>query len=353
MDDRGDTDDVGERDDSDEMGDRDDSGDSNDRDDNHRFPFRRQRIDRHPGQMRAFRLAYDGRSFRGFQRQPDVPTVEDALFDALRALDVWTVSDSESDAGDEPDSGTTVEPDHGRPDRPPGYAAAGRTDAGVSALTQTVAFACPAWLTPSALNSRLPASIRAWASADVDPTFHATHDAVQREYTYFLHAPTPDDGASKSIDDERVRTALRTLTGQHDFHNLTPDDEGAVRTLRATVDRDGDFLVVRAAADGFPREFVRRLARLLESVGAGTVDSGFVDRVLDSKPLTGAAGVGPAPPEPLVLSGVRYPDCEFEPDSDAVASTADVFGARHSAALANARVAGFVRDGIADGNPTS
>ena len=338
MGDRGDTDDVGERD---------DSGDSNDRDDNdnHRFPFRRRRIDRNPGQMRAFRLAYDGRSFRGFQRQPDVPTVEDALFDALRALDVWPDASSDFENADDVS-------DDDRPDRPPGYAAAGRTDAGVSALAQTVAFACPAWLTPSALNSRLPASIRAWASADVDPTFHATHDAVEREYTYFLHAPTAGDVASKSIDDERVRTALRTLTGQHDFHNLTPDDDGAVRTLSATVDRDGDFLVVRAAADGFPREFVRRLARLLESVGAGTVDPGFVDRVLDSKPLSGAAGVGPAPPEPLVLSGVRYPDCEFEPDSDAVASAADVFRARHSAALANAQVAGFVRDGIVDGNST-
>ncbi|ERH00453.1 MAG: hypothetical protein J07HN6_02073 [Halonotius sp. J07HN6] len=38
--------------------------------------------------MRAFRLAYDGRPFYGFQRQPSVPTVEGALFDALRALSV-------------------------------------------------------------------------------------------------------------------------------------------------------------------------------------------------------------------------------------------------------------------------
>ena len=47
--------------------------------------------------------------------------------------------------------------------------AAGRTDAGVSALAQTVAFDAPEWLTPRALNAELPAEIRAWASADVMP----------------------------------------------------------------------------------------------------------------------------------------------------------------------------------------
>jgi acetyltransferase len=60
---------------------------------------------------RAFRVAYDGRPFHGFQRQPDVPTVEDTLFDALRAADLLA-----ADAN-----------------RPSGYAAAGRTDAGASA----------------------------------------------------------------------------------------------------------------------------------------------------------------------------------------------------------------------------
>ena len=99
--------------------------------------------------MHAYRIAYDGRPYHGFQRQPDVPTVEDAMLGALRDLDVL--------AGDA--------------DTPPGYAAAGRTDAGVSALAQTVAFEAPDWLSPAAFNSELPESIRAWASADVDAEF--------------------------------------------------------------------------------------------------------------------------------------------------------------------------------------
>lgn len=332
--------------------------------------MRRVRIDRSAGRMRAFRIAYDGSQFRGFQRQPDVKTVEDTLFDALRTLGVFD-RDREAAASDSdgrnssttpgaPATGDSPETADGDavtgPNRPPGYAAAGRTDAGVSALAQTVAFACPTWLTPRALNSELPASIRAWASADVAPDFHATHDAVRREYTYYLHAPAKNDvgaGGTEAktphlprIDDERVRAALAMLSGRHDFHNLASQEEGTVRDLTATVARDGEFLLLRVAADGFPRGFVRRLATLLREVGTGTAEPAFVERILGSEPLSGAEGVGPAPAEPLVLSGVTYPNCEFERDSDAATSAAAVFSTRQSAALSTARVAGFVCEGV-------
>ena len=83
--------------------------------------------------MRAYRLAYDGAGYRGFQRQPHGETVEDALFGALRDLDVAFVDGS-----------------------PVGYTAAGRTDAGVSARAQTVAFEAPEWLRPRAFDAELP-----------------------------------------------------------------------------------------------------------------------------------------------------------------------------------------------------
>ena len=172
--------------------------------------------------MRAFRIAYDGRPYHGFQRQPDVQTVEDALLDALVELDVI----EEVGAGTRP--------------TPPGYAAAGRTDAGVSATAQTVAFEGPAWLSPAALNGELPADVRAWAAADADDGFHATHHAAEREYTYFLSDP---DGQA-----ERARTAVAVLSGEHDFHNLTPDDEGTVRALSASVERDGGIATVDVKA---------------------------------------------------------------------------------------------------------
>ncbi|WP_458187435.1 tRNA pseudouridine(38-40) synthase TruA [Haladaptatus sp. NG-WS-4] len=242
--------------------------------------------------MRAFRIAYDGRPYYGFQRQPDVPTVEDALFDALRALGVAD-------------------------DVPEGYATAGRTDAGVSAVAQTVAFECPDWLTPSAFNSELPASIRAWASTEVVPEFHATHDAYFREYVYHCYAPRANLALAKDASDR--------LAGEHDFHNLTPDNEGTVRDLNVRVLQDGDYLVFTLRAPGFARNLVRRVVSLAHAIAVGDAPIAKVDRVLAPEPLDGPAGVPPAPAHPLVLADVGY-DCEFSVDEDGAESAREVFG---------------------------
>ena len=277
--------------------------------------------------MRAFRLAYDGRPFYGFQRQPDVPTVEGTLFEALRSLSVLS-----ADA-----------------DRPEGYAAAGRTDAGVSAVAQTVAFECPDWLRPRALNSELPGTIRAWASAEVAPEFHATHHAVRRVYTYYVYAPRREsrslDGRPP-VDDERATAALDSLCGYNDFHNLTPDDTGTQRGVSGRLTRDGEWLLIEVAAGGFARELVRRLVSVVRIVATGErpvdwIDDLLGDEAVDPRPP-------PAPPEPLVLSAVRYPGVDFERDPQAVDSGAVAFGERAIEAVARGRVSRAVVDRLTE-----
>ncbi|WP_254762181.1 tRNA pseudouridine(38-40) synthase TruA [Natrinema marinum] len=278
--------------------------------------------------LRAFRIAYDGTSYHGFQRQPDVPTVEDAVFDALRTLEV-------------------LEPDA---DKPAGYAAAGRTDAGVSAIAQTIALEAPDWLTPRALNGDLPADVRAWAAADAPEGFHATHHASRRIYTYHLYAPTEAVSGSRRaapvIDDDRFRAACEALSGTHDFHNLTPDDHNTERAPSLEVRRDDDYLVLTVSAGGFARELVRRLVSLARAIGAGDEPLAKIDRVFEPEPLPGHEGIAPAPPEPLVLTDVRYPDLAFEIDEDAADSARAVFERRRIDRTTGARVAEQVANGM-------
>ncbi|MFC6903674.1 tRNA pseudouridine(38-40) synthase TruA [Halalkalicoccus tibetensis] len=265
--------------------------------------------------MRAFRVAYDGTPYHGFQRQPDVATVEGTLF---RALERHGVLEGE---------------------KPTGYAAAGRTDRGVSALAQTVAFDCPDWLTPAALNGELPADVRAWASADVeDEKFHAQYDARSREYAYQLHAP--------DADDDRLRAALDRLAGTHDFHNLTPDSGDTERTIRvATLERDGEFAVITVRAGGFLRQLVRRLVSLVSAVGRGEREFAFLDRVLSEERLSGPEGIAPAPPEPLVLTDVAY-DLDFALDGRAAKSARAVFEEKRVERETRSRVAGRIAGGL-------
>lgn len=297
--------------------------------------------------MRAYRIAYDGTGYRGFQRQPHGDTVENALFEALDALGVT---------------------DGGKPD---GYSAAGRTDAGVSAIQQTVAFEAPDWLTPRVLAAELPSGVCAWASADAPDGFHATRDALRREYEYHLYAPgaagdggegddrdetvakdrdaTIADGRHPSaLDDDLARVVLDRLSGSHDVHNLTPDREGTDRTLDATCERDGAYLVCAFAAAGFPREFVRRAVGLLVAVASGDRDPAFLDRVLSGERLQGPDGVGPAPPEPLLLRRVAY-DLDFAVDDDAAASARAVFEESRVRRRTGERVARRLRDGSSSG----
>src|SRR5512144_2789567 len=115
----------------------------------------------------AVEIAYDGTRFRGFQRQPGLPTVQDALEAALASVDV----------------------------RAP-LAVAARTDAGVHALAQVVSFSARAALDPEALrrglNAALPDGILALEAHRVDPSFHARNSAVARTYVYLVGAPPPE-----------------------------------------------------------------------------------------------------------------------------------------------------------------
>ncbi|MFC7214704.1 tRNA pseudouridine(38-40) synthase TruA [Saliphagus sp. GCM10025334] len=280
--------------------------------------------------MRVYRIAYDGTGYYGFQRQPDVPTVEDAIFDGLRDLEVL---------GDDP--------------KPAGYTAAGRTDAGVSALAQTITFEAPDWLTPRALNSALPPDVRAWASVNAPTDFHATHHATRREYTYHLYAPRVDSDvtAEAAVDDERFHTALEALSGTHDFHNLTPDEEGTRRSPTLEAQRNGPFLEITVSASGFARELVRRLVSLARAVGRGEEPLEKIDRALEPEPLPGHEGIAPAAPEPLVLSRVEYSNTalEFAVDAEAARRSREILETRRIDRLVGARVARQMRDGLESG----
>ena len=62
--------------------------------------------------------------------------------------------------------------------------------------------------------------------------------------------------------------------------NLTTDETGTVRDVRATVTRSGDVLRVEVGADGFPRALVRRLVAAATQVARGAADAPLLDRLL-------------------------------------------------------------------------
>ena len=153
--------------------------------------------------MRNLRLtiAYDGTDFHGWQRQPNVPTVQALLEDALCRITAVQV---------------TL---HG----------SGRTDAGVHAVGQVANFSTdcriPAEGLQRALNDLLPRSVRIREASEATPTFHARYHARSKTYRYrILQAPVCSpfywrfvDHYPYLLDHQRMADAARLLEGEQDF----------------------------------------------------------------------------------------------------------------------------------------
>ncbi|MFP4627666.1 MAG: tRNA pseudouridine(38-40) synthase TruA [Halobacteriales archaeon] len=272
-----------------------------------------------PREPTAYRLAYDGRGYHGFQRQSDVPTVEGALFDALRSLEVL------------PEDATA----------PPDYAAAGRTDAGVSAVAQTVAFEAPRWLTPVVLSHALPPDVAAWARARVPTSFHATHDAVGRHYRYHLPAA--------GLDEARLRFACDALSGAHDVRNLAAVDGAEPRRTRIAVRRAGDWFELDFRGRGFARQQVRRTVGAVRAVAAGEAPRARLGRLLEATAIPGHLAPAVAPAEPLVLVDVRYHGLDFDVDAEATTHAREAMAMAREAALTRARVLDDLGAGVGAG----
>lgn len=149
----------------------------------------------------ALGLEYEGGGFCGWQSQPSACGVQDLLQQAIRQV-----------------AGHDV-----------GVLAAGRTDAGVHALSQVVHFdtAAPrpvsAWV--RGVNAFLPSSIRVLWAHEVAHEFHARFAATSRYYQYLLvnQPVAPAILAGKAgwfhlpLDVEAMRDAAHFLVGEHDF----------------------------------------------------------------------------------------------------------------------------------------
>jgi tRNA pseudouridine38-40 synthase len=249
----------------------------------------------------ALRLLYDGGRFRGFQRQPGLPTVQEAVEAALAAAGVKAA-----------------------------LAVAARTDAGVHALGQVVSFSVRAALDPDALRRALNATapdgllvLDAWRAA---PSFHARNTARSRTYVYLVGAPPPEPlrGYAWALPDERgfpevaeplldpagMRVALGFAVGEHDFAGFARPGEqrGSVRTvLRADV-VSADWAPLHALVlegKGFLRAMVRNLAGTAVTVGLGLAPPTVVRDLLIAR---GRYRGVRAPGWGLTLAAVRYPE---------------------------------------------
>lgn len=244
---------------------------------------------------RNFKLTieYDGSEYQGWQRQPNGPSIQSTIENALKRMTHQAIT----------------------------LIGSGRTDAGVHALGQVANFRCDTRIGPDefqkGLNSILPDDIVIQACDEVPTEFHSRFDAKSKQYHYhILNQPLPKAVGRhyawwirRPLDLKAMREATHHLLGRHDFKAFEGAGSPRSHTIRhimladLTAQPDG---IVRfgVEADGFLRYMVRNIVGTLVAVGRGDIDASRFKAILLSKDRNKAAAT--APPHGLFLVKVNY-----------------------------------------------
>ncbi len=252
-------------------------------------------------------LSYDGAPFSGWQIQPNAPSVQACLQQALSTLLREEIA----------------------------VTGAGRTDAEVNGICYCAHFDSVATGLETAgfiykLNAILPHSVVIHEVRAAAPDFHARFDASRRSYRYFLHR-VKDPFAERfswqcgfPLDLGAMNEAASLLPGTRDFSCFektggsnktsictiweavwTPYTPDHVRMMGFPA-REGDYLVFHIEADRFLRNMVRAIVGTLIDIGRGRHDPGWMSTLLESGDRCSAGESVPG--HALFLDNVIYPE---------------------------------------------
>jgi tRNA pseudouridine38-40 synthase len=220
-----------------------------------------------PVRYRA-RVEYDGTDFAGFQVQRGARTVQGELEAALARIS----------------GGSRVR-----------VAAAGRTDAGVHATGQVIAFTDPNGRTAKelarALDALLPDGVAIREVRRVPVGFNPRYAARYREYRYTVwngpRSPLRERyalGVRDQLDTAAMERAGSVLVGRHDFSAFGVAHRQPVRIVHSIrVRRNGSLVTIDVAADAFLGQMVRRMVAALLEVGHGSTNEEAVAAALASR----------------------------------------------------------------------
>jgi len=251
-------------------------------------------------------LAYDGSHYKGFQRQAKARSVQGEVETVLRKLG-W--------------QGKSI-------------LAAGRTDTGVHANGQVIAFDLD-WTHDShelqtALNSYLPSDVVAREVRQVCPSFHPRYDASWRRYLYRIYCQPVRDPFLESyawrvwpkVVLAELQEAALPLIGSHDYSAFGSPPQPGGHTIRvvlqASWNDEPPYLVFEITAQAFLYHMVRRVVYMQIAIAQHRLNKddllqafavGEDIQARDGQALHPSSQLvhGLAPAQGLILAEVNYP----------------------------------------------
>ena len=218
----------------------------------------------------AFVTEYDGTNFSGFQKQKNAISVQEVIEDALKEITKEDISIN--------------------------YA--GRTDAGVHALSQVFDFTTDIkrdhknWI--DGMNSNLPDSISIKSISDVPDDFHSRFSALDRSYTYVVYnsktKPLFFDNLvhwdDNLIEFSSIQEQANMFLGSHDFTSFRSSRCSSnnpvkdIKSIEAT--KVNNFIFITIKANAFLHNMVRIISGTLIDIAKGEINLS-IDEILLKK----------------------------------------------------------------------
>lgn len=240
-------------------------------------------------------IEYNGINFNGWQKQPNVHTIQQTIENALLKLKQGTIN----------------------------VTCAGRTDAGVHAIEQVAHFDMPKDFDPFTLQQAMNFHLKETGISIFNveklaegSTFHARFSAQSREYIYKIlnrkHPPTFDEFKQwwipVNLDLNLMVDASKVLLGTHDFSSFRAQGcqaRSPIRTINEiNFSKDGDTITMHIKAPSFLYHQVRNIMGTLYLIGRKKMTKQDLINALEAKDRT-KAGIT-APPFGLYFYKVNY-----------------------------------------------
>lgn len=240
-------------------------------------------------------IMFNGKNYFGFQKQPDKPTIQAEIENALFKLFNIKID----------------------------LIYSGRTDRGVSAKKMVANFFVETKIEPEkisfALNQFLPEDIKILKSSEVDLNFNSRKSAKNKTYSYSLYVSKinlpmyeHETMFKTNLDFNKMKKAIKYLKGTHDFTSfVTPscEIEDKVRTIyktkiEKTIENDITHYKFYFTGNGFLYNQVRIMVGTIILAGLNKIKPSDIKKIMQAKDRSRAGSV--MAPVGLILETVKY-----------------------------------------------
>ena len=246
----------------------------------------------------ALKIGYIGTNFHGFQRQPDLRTVEEELIYHLRKLNY--IDDLKKSR----------------------FRIAGRTDAGVHSLGNVISFQSEKDVRINEINNSLPDDIQILASAPVRYAFKPRY-AQMRQYRYVLF---------QDLDIDKLKQCAEVFKGTHNFTNFTKRfQKTTTRTIEDIKITKADLtdyhkkefpnlhdtlspIFVDIYGESFLWNIVRKMMRVFVDVATDKMSLDEVEKLLNPAKGDPRANIKVMEADYLILMDIQYDGIKFRYD---------------------------------------